>query len=79
MLRPDVEVLVADDGRGASTSHTASGYGLVGMQERATAAGGTFHAGPRRGGGWRVSATIPFRPAGAATAPPDDGAATLVS
>jgi signal transduction histidine kinase len=78
----DVEVLVADDGRGASTTHTSSGYGLVGMQERATAAGGTFSAGPRRGGGWRVSATIPFQaPIRAATtaAASGDGAATLVS
>ena len=79
----DVEVLVADDGRGASTAHTSSsGYGLVGMQERATAAGGTFHAGPRRGGGWRVGATIPFQPparAAASMRPPDDEAATLAS
>jgi signal transduction histidine kinase len=57
----DVEILVADDGRGASTAHTGGGYGLVGMQERATAAGGTFSAGPRRGGGWRVTAMIPFQ------------------
>ncbi len=33
------------------------------MHERAAAAGGSFSAGPRRGGGWRVSATIPFHPA----------------
>ncbi len=79
----DVEILVIDDGRGASTSHTSStGYGLVGMQERATAAGGTFHSGPRRGGGWRVSATIPLQTSTRATATvaaAADGAATLVS
>jgi signal transduction histidine kinase len=69
----DVEVVVADDGRGASTvahrERDQSGYGLVGMQERAASAGGSFSAGPRRGGGWRVSATIPFHPA----APAGDG------
>jgi signal transduction histidine kinase len=57
----DVQVLVADDGRGASTAASGYGYGLVGMHERATAAGGTFVAGPRVGGGWRVAATIPFQ------------------
>jgi signal transduction histidine kinase len=77
----DVEILVADDGRGASTARAASGYGLVGMAERATAAGGAFSAGPRRGGGWRVGATIPLQaPARAApTAATGDGPATLVS
>jgi signal transduction histidine kinase len=69
----DVELLVADDGRGASTvadgHDERAGYGLVGMQERAASAGGSFSAGPRRGGGWRVSATIPFHPA----APAGDG------
>jgi signal transduction histidine kinase len=71
----DVELLVADDGRGASTVSAGEadhhGYGLVGMQERASAAGGSFSAGPRRGGGWRVSATIPFHPA--EPAPAGDG------
>jgi signal transduction histidine kinase len=58
----DVEVFVEDDGRGASTSGSEGGYGLVGMRERAVAAGGSFSAGPRRGGGWRVSATLPLHP-----------------
>ena len=51
------------------------GYGLIGMRERATAGGGSFRAGPRRGGGWSVTATIPFQ----ATADSPDGATTLVS
>ena len=77
----DVEILVADDGRGASTAHTSAGYGLVGMQERASAAGGTLSAGPRRGGGWRVSAAIPFQPAtrAATSTARRDGTATLAS
>jgi signal transduction histidine kinase len=78
----DVQILVADDGRGASAAHTGGGYGLVGMQERALAASGTFAAGPRRGGGWRVTATIPFpvpnRASSTASAATGE-AATLVS
>jgi signal transduction histidine kinase len=59
----DVAVVVEDDGRGASTVNGDGGYGLVGMRERATAAGGSLRAGPRRGGGWRVDAVIPLQPA----------------
>ena len=55
----DVTIAVDDDGRGASGGRGEPGYGLIGMHERATRAGGTFHAGPRAGGGWRVRATIP--------------------
>jgi signal transduction histidine kinase len=70
-----VSVVVTDDGRGASSGDGDGGYGLIGMRERATAAGGSFRAGPRRGGGWSVTAMIPF-PASAETA---DGRTTLVS
>jgi signal transduction histidine kinase len=71
----EVTVEVSDDGRGASSGNGDGGYGLVGMRERATAAGGSFRAGPRRGGGWSVTATIPFQ----ATADSDGGPTTLVS
>ncbi|MFB9313137.1 sensor histidine kinase [Nocardioides plantarum] len=37
-----------------------SGNGLRGMRERAAAVGGSLEAGPRAGGGWRVSATLPI-------------------
>lgn len=37
-----------------------SGYGLLGLEERVTAEGGTFRAGPDGRGEWRVSARIPF-------------------
>ena len=37
----------------------ARGYGLTGMAERVTAAGGTLSAGPASGGGWRVAAPLP--------------------
>ena len=38
---------------------SGDGHGLVGMGERVSALGGTLHAGPRRTGGFRVTATIP--------------------
>ncbi len=59
-----VRVTVVDDGRG-SAAPTAStpGFGLVGMAERSKLLGGTFEAGPRRGGGWTVEATFPRRAA----------------
>lgn len=36
-----------------------AGNGLIGMRERATAVGGSFSAGPRPDGGWRVAARLP--------------------
>lgn len=57
-----LEVTIADDGRGAASDETTDGgFGIVGMQERMNALGGTVSAGPRRGGGWRVHARIPVR------------------
>ncbi|MCK8433561.1 hypothetical protein G3I77_11070 [Streptomyces sp. D2-8] len=53
-----VELDIVNDqpGPGADTA----GYGLVGLEERVTAEGGTFRAGPDIQGQWRVSARIPF-------------------
>jgi glucose-6-phosphate-specific signal transduction histidine kinase len=36
-----------------------TGHGLIGMRERAAAAGGTVSAGPAAAGGYRVTATLP--------------------
>lgn len=51
-----------------------TGHGLIGMRERAAAAGGTLSVGPAAAGGYRVTATLPAtnaaadRPAGPAAA-----------
>lgn len=57
---PDgVRLTVDDDGAQGAARGSATGYGLVGMQERVTLLGGTFHAGPTADRGWRVEATLP--------------------
>ncbi|MBO2448270.1 sensor histidine kinase [Actinomadura barringtoniae] len=59
----DIAVQVDDDGRGVSLldDHPeGTGSGIRGMRERATALGGRFEAGPRPGGGFRVTATLPI-------------------
>jgi signal transduction histidine kinase len=71
----ELVVEVTDDGRGAAAGNGAesasgrqptdsdrlrrSGQGLVGMRERVEAAGGRLEAGPRPGGGFRVTARLP--------------------
>jgi signal transduction histidine kinase len=55
-----LSVEVADDGSGSAARVEAEGHGIAGMRERALALGGTFEAGPRAGGGWRVAAVLPF-------------------
>jgi signal transduction histidine kinase len=56
----EVTVQVDDDGRGAALGADGGGDGIPGMQERATALGGTLTAGPRQEGGFRVSARLPL-------------------
>lgn len=50
---------VLDDGGPVPPDAKASGYGLLGMEERAQLLGGTLEAGPAKTGGWKVRATIP--------------------
>jgi signal transduction histidine kinase len=56
-------VRVTDDGAGAAAAEdpaeSVGGNGIVGMRERVEVLDGTVHAGPRRGHGWEVVATIP--------------------
>jgi signal transduction histidine kinase len=57
-----VSVHVEDDGLGQMAGgggDTGAGAGIPGMRERAMAFGGSFDAGPRPGGGWRVRAVLP--------------------
>jgi len=54
-----VRLSVTDDGERGPSSPRRSGYGLMGMAERATLLGGTFEAGPGPEHGWTVQALIP--------------------
>lgn len=58
-----LEVEVSDDGKGVSLPEEDSmprgGFGLMGMRERVAVHGGELETGPRRGGGFRVRATLP--------------------
>ncbi|ONK14624.1 Sensor histidine kinase DesK [Streptomyces sp. MP131-18] len=57
-------ITVTDDGRRvAAAGERPPGHGLIGMRERATAAGGRLSAGPRPEGGFRVAAELPLPPA----------------
>jgi signal transduction histidine kinase len=55
-----VHLQVSDDGDTSSVpSGNGSGYGLIGMAERAHLLGGTCAAGPNLDRGWTVTATLP--------------------
>ncbi|MFF6997813.1 sensor histidine kinase [Streptomyces sp. NPDC008313] len=62
-------LLVEDDGKGAphelyeEGGADGQGHGLIGMRERVGMVGGTLDAGPRPGGGFRVSVLLPLKPA----------------
>ncbi|GAA4735946.1 two-component sensor histidine kinase [Phytohabitans rumicis] len=51
---------VRDDGRSGAVVPNGTGHGILGMRERAAAAGGELRAGPRPEGGFRVYARLPL-------------------
>ena len=57
-----IEVDVTNGGAGdpEPSQGDGNGHGLIGMRERALFFGGTFEAGPRPEGGFRVRATFPL-------------------
>jgi signal transduction histidine kinase len=55
----DVQVEVVDTGASQPVAAPSGGRGLDGLRERVRLAGGSFTAGPRPGGGFRVTATMP--------------------
>ncbi|MDX3097246.1 sensor histidine kinase [Streptomyces sp. ME19-03-3] len=63
----DLGLLIEDDGRGAQQElyegggEDGQGQGLIGMRERVGMVSGTLDAGPRPGGGFRISAVLPLK------------------
>ncbi|MFC4500280.1 MULTISPECIES: sensor histidine kinase [Streptomyces] len=58
-------ITVTDHGTGPATAPAStpeSGYGLIGMRERALSIGGHLHAGHRPAGGFEVSTELPLHP-----------------
>ena len=57
-----VTIQVDDDGHMAPAPVTSprTGHGQLGMRERVAVWGGTLQVGPRPGGGYRVTATLPY-------------------
>ncbi|MFH9405121.1 sensor histidine kinase [Streptomyces sp. NPDC017638] len=87
--REHVTVTVTDDGKDSPTAPSAPtppgtsttpdrppGYGLIGLRERATAAGGDLFAGKRPEGGFLVRTRLPLPPAKDTTRRADGAPAT---
>jgi signal transduction histidine kinase len=69
-LRDPEQVVITvrnDAPRKSLPAHGRSGFGLVGMQERAELTDARLHYGPTADGGWLVSLTIPVEPVTVAT------------
>lgn len=75
----NLEIMVADDGRGFSVQEATSSYGdragLIGMRERARSLGGTLFISSEGQAGTVVRAVLPCRPASRSEGPGPSGAA----
>jgi signal transduction histidine kinase len=56
----DIQLLISDNGTGYSTNNTVTGFGLIGLKERATLLNGKFSIAPRPGGGTQLSFSLPM-------------------
>jgi two-component system, NarL family, sensor kinase len=54
-----IQLTIVDNGRGFNPRGRAGGFGILGMRERAAAIGGSLRIASRRGGGTRVTLTVP--------------------
>ncbi|MCM3662463.1 histidine kinase [Georgenia satyanarayanai] len=72
-----ISIQVDDTGRGAAATSDGAGHGLLGMRERVAMFAGTFDAGARPGGGYRVRAEIPLPGGQPASVPGGTDAAPL--
>jgi signal transduction histidine kinase len=58
-----IKLLVSDNGVGLRSEPDKTGFGLLGLQERAALQGGEFHVDARAGGGTQITFQIPLTPA----------------
>ena len=58
-LKPRIDVLISDDGRGAYLHAPQRGLGLVGMRERICAQGGSIALASEPGAGFKIMASLP--------------------
>ena len=56
----ELTLSVRDDGVGTAASANGTGHGLVGIRERVAVVGGEIETGPADGGGFEVSARLPY-------------------